>query len=102
MQIEFEGQTYTLDLDEIDVSEARHIKRQTGLSLLAFQEGLAQVDVDCVVAAYWLMRKQSGTVVDMNAVNFPVVRFTEALIKAAEKEAEANPTEPETASTTTE
>lgn len=87
LQIEFEGENYTLDLDDIDVPQARAIKRQTGLSLLKFEEGLEEVDPDCVVVAYWLMMQQSGrAAIDMNRVNFKVVKFTQAIIEAAARE----------------
>jgi hypothetical protein len=99
LHVEWDGETYDLDLDDIDVSQGRQIKRQTGLSLLKFQEGLMEVDTDCVVVAYWLMMAQNGKAVDMNRVNFKVVKFTEAIIMAAAREKQeqeerdaANPT----------
>lgn len=100
MQIEFEGESYTLDLDEIDVSEARTIKRQTGLSLFDFQQGIYNVDPDALILAYWLMMKQSGkTAIDPQKVNFKIVKFSNAITEAtlrerAEEKAreEANPT----------
>lgn len=106
MNINFEGKDYHLDLDEIDVQQARTIKRQTGLTLLQLQKGLEDVDVDSMVALYWLMMVQNGTTVDMNKVNFPVVKFGEAVINALMEEAKAaeeNPTaeSPETEQPTT-
>lgn len=104
MNIEFEGESYTLDLDEIDVSEARTIKRQTGMSLIKFQEGIYEVDPDSLILAYWLMMKQSGKpAVDPQKVNFKIVKFSNAIVDAIvrekaeaeehEKAEEANPTE---------
>lgn len=86
--IEFNGETLTLDLDEIDVSEARMIKRLTGLPLIKFQEALFDVDPDCAVAAYWLSMKQSGKpAVDPQRTNFKIVKFSNALAEAAITEA---------------
>lgn len=90
--VHFEDQDYTLDLDEIDVAQARHIKRQTGMSLLAFQEALQEVDPDALVAAYWLMMAQNSKAVDMNRVNFKIVKFAAALDDAGKREAAENPT----------
>lgn len=102
MQIHFEDKDYELELDDIDVQQARIIKRQTGLTLLQLQKGLEEVDVDCLVALYWLMKKQNGETVDMNKVNFPVVRFGEAVITALiekARAAEENPTDESAAAT---
>ena len=89
MRVEFQGKEYTLDIDEIDVAQSRHIYRKTGLSLLKLEEGLAEVNPDALVALYWLMLAQSGETVDMDKVNFPVVKFANALIEANKRE---NPT----------
>lgn len=100
-QIDFEGDHLTLDLDEIDVAEARTIKNHTGLTLYKFQQELWDVDPDCVVVAYWLAMKQSGKpAVDIGRTNFKLVKFSNALQDAVVREAkrvkeleEANPTE---------
>lgn len=93
MLVHFEDTDYQFELEDIDVSQARYIKRQTGLSIKAFLDGLGEIDPDCVVAAYWLMKAQNGTVVDMNKVNFKLIRFGDALGEAMKAEDEAeNPT----------
>lgn len=88
MLVQFDGTDYQFDLDEVDLAEARFIKRQSGLSLLKFQEGVVESDPDCLALAFWLMKKQSGTVVDPHKVNFKVGRFSIALAEAFQREIE--------------
>lgn len=100
MLVHFEDKDYTFDIEALDVSEARTIKRQTGLTIRALMNGLEEMDPDAMVALYWLMLKQNGQMTDPNKVNFPMLKFGEALADAfaAEQEAEeANPTEAEPA-----
>lgn len=87
VNIEFDGETYSLDLDEVDVGEARTIKRQTGMNLVDLNRGaLIDADPDALVAVYWLMQKQNGKpAVDMNRVNFKVAKFATALLNAHEE-----------------
>lgn len=95
MIVTFEDRDWSLDLDEIDVPQARIIYRQTGKTLLELQQGLENVDPECMVALYWLMKNQNGVTVDMNKVNFKIVKFGAAVIQALVREADelaANPT----------
>lgn len=100
MIIHFEDTDYNFDIEALDLAEARHIKRQTGLSMRGLMDGLADIDPEALVAIYWLMLKQNGQVSDMNKLNFSVLKFAEAVGKAFDEEAaarkateEANPTE---------
>ena len=96
MLVTFEGKEYNFDIEALDLSEARTIKRQTGLTLRALMTGLEEMDPDALAALYWLMQKQNGIAADPNKVNFPLLKFAEALIAAFEAESEAqeeNPTE---------
>lgn len=99
MIVQFEDKEYNFDIEALDLAQARHIKRQTGLSVKGLLDGLAELDPEACVALYWLMLKQNGTATDMNKVNFPILKFGEAIIAAfqaeEEKEAEADPTEAE-------
>lgn len=100
MLVNFEGKDYTFDIEALDVSEARTIKRQTGLTVRKLMDGLEDLDPDAMVALYWLMLKQNGTMTDPNKVNFPLLKFGEALAEAFDRESEAqeaNPTEAEPA-----
>lgn len=102
MLVQFEGADYAFDLEALDVSEARYIKRVTGFTIKALLTGLQELDPEALVALYWLMRKQNGTVEDMSKVNFKVIKFGEALEAAFDAEAEKkkeNPTEADPAAT---
>lgn len=94
MLVHFEDQDFQFDLEAMDLSQARYIKRQTGLTVKGLMEGLQEFDGDALVALYWLMKQQNGVAVDVHKVNFPVFKFAEALSKAldAESESEADPT----------
>jgi hypothetical protein len=102
MIIHFEDRDYEFDIEAMDLAEARHIKRQTGMTIRGLLEGMADLDPDALVAAYWLMLKQNGQPSDMNKVNYKVVKFGEALGKAFEEQEakdEENPTEGATEAT---
>jgi hypothetical protein len=88
MNITYDGKDYSFDLDEISVSEATVIKRKTGLSLLGIEKGLREADVDALRAIYWLMLKQNGQNVNIDNVDFKVIRYTQALQAANEDSAE--------------
>lgn len=100
--IHFEDQDFEFDIDDIDVNQARAIKRYTQMSLFKWQEALKEADPDALVGLYWLMMNQNGKAVDMHKVNFKIVQFGNAVGEAFEREAEENPTEEpaETSATT--
>lgn len=98
MQVDYDGAQYSLDLDEIDVVEATYIKVKTGLTLLGLQAGLGEADPDALKALFWLMNKQSGKAVDIERVNFKIMKFIEAIKDSQGKEPDSetavNPTKP--------
>lgn len=93
MQVHFEDKDYDFSLDDIDVPQARYIKRKFGMTLMDLEEGLSQADPDALVALYWLMQNQNGVTIDPDKVNFKLVRFGMALKDAVIAERKANPTE---------
>lgn len=93
MKIDYDGAEYTLDLDEIDVVEATYIKVKTGLTLLGLQAGLEEADPDALRSLFWLMSKQSGKAVDIERVNFKIVKFVEAIQAAQDNEPKAGEVE---------
>jgi hypothetical protein len=88
MKITYEDKDYSLDLDEMDVSQATTIKRKYGFSLLSLETGLREGDVDALRCVYWLMLSQNGERVNVDNVNFKVVKFAVAVQEASIKEAE--------------
>jgi hypothetical protein len=87
MIVEYEGEKLTFDLDEIDVQQATVLKRKLGLTLLSLDAGLTEGDPDALRAVYWLMLVQSGHKgVDIDDVNFKIVKLANAIQDAADKE----------------
>lgn len=84
---------FHFDLDDMDVVQARYIKRNTGMTPKSMFDGLKEGDPEALVALYWLMLAQNGIAADINKLNFKLARFGEALNAAAEAEAEAKPEE---------
>lgn len=87
--LHFEDRDWTLDLDEIDLAQARTIQRNTGLSLVEFTRGaLFEGNPEALAWAYWLMHKQNDErAEDPNRVNFKVSKFATELLRAHEEKA---------------
>jgi hypothetical protein len=86
MKVTYEGETLDFDLEEIDVQQATVLKRRLGLTLLSLDQGLNEGDPDALRAVYWLMMVQSGKKVDIDEVNFKIVKLANAIQDAVEKE----------------
>jgi hypothetical protein len=93
MNVEFDDTEYQFDLDDIDVTQARYLKRKIHMTLMDLEEGMLRADPDALVGLYWLMLAQNGKVVDIDKLNFKLVRFGIALQKAVKADRAANPTE---------
>lgn len=101
MIIKFDEKEYNLDLDEMDFTEARYIFRQTGLSILKFQEAVLEGNPEALAACWWLVNKRAGRNTDIGKENFKAVKFYAAIVTAvaegmktaAEKAEKENPTE---------
>lgn len=86
MQVNFVDKEYTLDLEDLDLSQARAIKVQTGLTIAGLKRGLFELDPEALAALYWLMLNQSGQTVDLRKVNFKVAKFATAVGDAYDRE----------------
>ena len=82
MLVKFDDKEYNFDLDEISRSEAGYIKRHTGMTLMALQKALDDVDPDALAAIYWLMQKQDGKATDIDRLDFKAVKLANALVAA--------------------
>jgi hypothetical protein len=82
MIVDYDGTEYELDLDEMDVKQARTIKVATGLTVMALQKGMLEVDPDALVGLYWYMMVSNGVKSDIRRVNFKVAKFANALSDA--------------------
>lgn len=97
--IHFEDRDWKLDLDDIDLGEARTIQRNTGFTIVEFTKGaLFDANPEALAWAYWLMHKQNGErAADPNTVNFKASKFATELLRAhkeaADELAAANPKE---------
>lgn len=87
MKIDYEGESLEFDLENITVRQAMAIKMKTGLTLMGLDQGLAVGDPDALLAIYWLMRTQAeGKPVDMDNLDFKVVKLANAVQAAVEAE----------------
>lgn len=89
--VEFEERDWSLDLDDIDLNEARTIQRNTGKGIADFTRGcLAEGDPTCLAWMYWLMHRQNGEKTpDPNRVNFKVAQLWSAVLDGLESAANA-------------
>lgn len=87
MIVAFNNKSYILDLDEMNVEEARIIKKYAALTLKGLQDGLAELDPDAMTCLYWLMLRQAGEDHSIERVTFKILKFAEAVGEAQEAEA---------------
>jgi hypothetical protein len=86
MDVEYEGNSYTFDLDEITVQQAMVIKAQCGLTLSTMQKAIGEGDPDGLRAMFWLMMVQSGRQADIARVDFKILKFAQAIREAGEQQ----------------
>lgn len=82
MLVNYDDREWELDLDEMDVKQARTIKVATGLTPLELQRGMVQVDPDALVGLFWYMQVTNGEKCDIRRVNFKLVKFSNAISDA--------------------
>lgn len=97
MIVKFEDEELDFSLDEITVSQATTLKRKLGLTLIGLDAGLSDGDPDALRAVYWLMQTQAGKRVDIDSVDFKIVKFANAIQAAVEVEAAKDAAEKEDA-----
>lgn len=86
INVEFEERAWSLDLDDMDMGEARTIQRNTGKGLAEFTRGVInEGDPTCLAWLYWLMHRQNGEKTpDPNRANFKVAQLWTAVLEALE------------------
>lgn len=82
MIVNYDDREWDLDLDEMDVKQARIIKVATGLTPLQLQRGMMEVDPDALTGLYWYMQVSNGERCDIKRINFKVAKFSNALADA--------------------
>lgn len=80
--INYEGEQYTFDLEEIDVAQAETIFKKAGLTLLGLENGLGEGNPYALKAVFWLMLQQNGSKLGYDNVNFKIVKFARAMQEA--------------------
>lgn len=89
MIIEYEGQQYEFDFDDITVKQAIKVEKHTGLKLTEWGDALSKgADLTAMQALGWLVL-HGGRDIPIEDCDFKIVKLGEAFTAAAEKEAEA-------------
>ena len=88
MIIEYEGQSYEFDLDDLTVKQALKIEKHIGGPLIEFEKGMLTGDTTCVQVLGWLVLLGGGSTPIADA-DFKYGKFMKAFTAAAEKEAAA-------------
>lgn len=98
MKIEFEGRTWDLDVDSMDVRQATVLYLTYQLNIEQYNDGFDALDQRVYHFAYWLMLQQAGVVKPIAECNPQIIQYmaavTEARVaetKAAKADAEAEP-----------
>lgn len=87
MKVCYEGEELEFDLERVTVRQAMQLKMKLGLTLLGLDEGLTKGDPDALLAVYWLMRTHSSDKpVDIDTLDFKIVKLANAIQEAVEKE----------------
>lgn len=82
MNIKYEDKTYTFDLEDMDLVQAKVMKEAGFPSLKGFTDALAEVDLDALGFAFWLMLDQSGIKQDPKTLSFKPLKFLRAISEA--------------------
>lgn len=86
MLVHYEGKDYEFDIDDLDIVQATMLQRKYKLNLLSLQRGLLEGEPDALRAVYWLMLMQNGQRVNIDNVQFKIVKFANAIQEAVERE----------------
>jgi hypothetical protein len=85
--IDYEGQQYPFDMDDMDIRQALQIEKHIGGTMGDFTEGLTEtIRADCYQALGWLIF-HGGDSTPIANVNFKFGKLSRAFGAAAEKEA---------------
>jgi len=58
--ITYEGREYSFEVDRIDVTEWRELKRKYKMTPKQFEAGVSEADPDAMTFLYWIMLRQNG------------------------------------------
>jgi hypothetical protein len=86
MQIQWQGDTLTLDIEGISNRHAMAIQKFTGLTVMDLLEGLDTINPKAMLAIFWLAHEQSGKRIDINQADFGTIEFMKAIRDALRAE----------------
>jgi hypothetical protein len=97
VKIEFEGRTREVDVDELSLTQAVVITGRMAGSLKEWEKSLEDPDspgwLDAMRCLYWLMVQQDGEQAAIGDVDFPVLKYAQAVADAIERESAPPPDE---------
>jgi hypothetical protein len=104
MKLDFEGRTWSVDIDDLSVKQALAITSHSGGTLTAWEKSLAEVEspnwLPAMECLYWLMLAQNGDTTSARPgdTDFAVLKFSkvfaDALAAEAGPEKAEDPTKP--------
>lgn len=91
MNVKYDGQDYTFDMEECTTDQLVKIKKAYGLDVLGLAQGMQRGDIDAMRVVLWLMKVQQGSdLLPLQAVTIDKpVKFAAALMTALLKEQQA-------------
>lgn len=86
LTVDYDGREYVLDLEDLDMTQARAMERFGVPNLAALEDGIGAGDLSALTVAYWVMLQQSGEPgARLERVVFKPIKFIKALAEAALK-----------------
>lgn len=82
MKIEYDGQVYDYDYENLLVSRALKIEEHIGGTLADYEEGLSNGRAVCFQALGWLLFHDGNPKTPIGSVEFPVVKLAMAYLAA--------------------
>lgn len=83
MQLEHDGKTYALDMDEIEAHELRVVEQHSGMTYPEWMEGLQRGKVDALVAIVFTAKRRAGDTVEWADLdNMKVLDLLKAMAEA--------------------
>ena len=87
--VDFEDKEYDFDLDDIGLREASIIYEKYGYTLHTLPKAFTDGEPNAVRVFYWLMMNQSGEKVNIERVDFKIVKFRDAFERGMLEESRA-------------
>lgn len=88
ININYDGKDYSLDLEDLDMEQARVMERFGVSNLRELEQGINEGDLDALTVCYWVMLQQNGeTNMQIESVRFKPFKFIKAIGEAVAKQA---------------